>query len=323
MLRALLALVLLVGSGCTLDFDAAGPQGASTAGGGGQGEGAGASEPSAGAAAGGAAGCSGKNGSCVAVPVGFSGPFELRAGESCAGNAVLLGTLDGLPVTAEPATCGCQCVFGAETCGHLQLFSNGGCNMAPGGDDFVAGVCTNVPDIMSFKPQQGPAGSVACESDKVDPLPLVPFAFQEPFAVCEIESDIDCPDGGCLPEEEGRYCLRSDEGQPCPAEVFTVPTVFRTVDDYTDTRTCSCECSLAASSPTCGAGTVAAFSQANCQAPINTFTMGSACQPLSMKAKTLIVQPLVTGGACGAPETDEAGDVQETQDAGTQLCCTP
>jgi hypothetical protein len=319
----LFAVVVLVGSGCALDFDAVGP-GAGTAGGGGQSQGAADSggASAAGAPAGGAAGCSETSGSCVDVPTGFSGPFELREGDGCPGDLVLRGTLDGLPTDAEPATCGCDCELGPLTCGHLALYSNGGCSAAPGGGDFAAGLCTGVTDIMSFKPQQGSAGSVACVSDKADPLPLEPMVFQEPFAVCTIQDALGCDDGSCLPAGSGRYCLRSDRGLPCPPETFTEAVLFRTAADYDDKRDCSCTCGPPTATPTCGAGTVSAFSDAACESLIGTFTMSASCQPASGMT-AVIVQPLIQGGACGAPATDSIGDVVEKPDAGTALCCTP
>jgi hypothetical protein len=262
--------MLLVASGCTLDFDSVGPNeggapqaGAPSTGGSSQGgyaagdQGAAPSTiggaPSGGAPSGGDGGTSECGSSeCVAIPPGFEGPLLLEALPGCDEDALIFRggrKVGGQPILQQvSAGCGCSCTV-SGTCPAVDV-------------GFLSAGCTDGDPILStsLDPMecsatgaravrvQGQTGVVGCEPTATDvPALAFPEPFVHPFEACA--PPVPTCDGGACLSPDRQWCIVTPSVEtPCPPE-FSVAVPFIRESAVDDTRMCGCECRSGACVP--------------------------------------------------------------------------
>lgn len=197
--------------------------------------------------------CSG-GGTCgTTAPAQWAGPFAINTasppndGQQCPPGWEL-NFVAGLDLTAQPATCACDCVAAPADCTvGVSYYSDQGCTVAveAGGSDGSCDGALGTSSDHGFVRAVGMPEGGSCTPMEHYAVPEVEWATGS--VLCAPPLGDGCPDGPCMPAVppgfEDAWCIVGEGDQACPAGPYTARTVMSS--GIEDTRNCTpCGCSM-------------------------------------------------------------------------------
>lgn len=217
---------------------------------------------------------------CLRVPQGFSGPVAIirSAGAEPASCTGFFGSQfatmnEGL--TADPATCQCQCDATGVTCGSATtgLFSSG-CGSTPCKSVSAApSACFQLTGCGTYY-ETAATATGACTSSVKKTVP--PIRWSKRDRICSVSSPTaSCAGGKCVNPAGAPFayatCVTALGDVSCPAGLPTKILGYATVADSRDCSTGTCNCY----DPHCG--WVEYFPSADCSGGGSVFTVPGFC----------------------------------------------
>lgn len=188
---------------------------------------------------------------CIALPLGWSGPIEIRQSNeplSCGeADSTVLGGHDSLPV--QSAVCDpCSCDPPTGDCSAIvSIHSTGICSIGNGsgsGRDCVdlAGHSSANPSNSALVSTMGAPGSCAAMGGGATRPPV---EFQTAYRSCELAIGAACPGGTCVAASSALWwgpCIYQAGDVDCDVPAFPEKLVLETVaSDERDCTPCSCD----------------------------------------------------------------------------------
>ncbi|MEM7156648.1 MAG: hypothetical protein AAF799_27620 [Myxococcota bacterium] len=273
------------------------------------------------------------DGTCVAVPAGWTGPVEVvdpEQGDCSArfGSAFDLQT----ELFAPDGTCGCTCGSLTADCGDVTVLQGppAACVGATGVDTPGPGVCTSVAQghICGRGVFADPASSPSCPAQPSVTIPELSWGGS--LRVCEGElTDLGCDAGEqCFPEgagsQLGSACIYQEGDVACPT---AFPLRMFGAEDVDDQRGCAtCTCNAPAASDVICETQLHIFDDGSCSNETSEITVSGtglsadafgASTPMSVEWEA----PDVAGPSCTASSVFPTGEAVLVQP--TTVCCMP
>ena len=179
-------------------------------------------------------------GTCVTLPVGWSGPVEVALGAGAVCPAAFPQLLSQEPAAVipvpQPSWCGCTCDPQDCKSGVLTLYSTASCQV--GSTSLQLNACTAIPQNFasaSFTPTFNPNSQC-----KAAPTIGIPGLVTNNATVCGTTSTCS-PDVACAPPGS-QLCIEIAGAVDCPAG-FSTHYILDSSGTFVDGRTCTaCTC---------------------------------------------------------------------------------
>lgn len=266
------------------------------------------------------------------APAGWSGPIVFLTGPgadaapACPGTAPATEFTTQSGLTADPATCGCDCTpppSGQLSCGTVTIRTASSCFALGSTHDTIArGQCKSIsgmPDSGAWQASSSTLSSTGtCTADPDTSVP--PVAWDSSHRACGFGEPAACDTGVCVPSLEAgqRLCVYVDGDATCPP---AFPESLSTAEDVADDRGCSaCSCGAVEGSCTgsvvladgCGGlplarasipvgGCVASDAYPLPHALHGNFSPSASCPPSAVSATGDAVPQTIRTVCCTAP----------------------